>query len=293
MNVIETEQLVRYFGAARAVAGLDLQVPQGSIFGLLGENGCGKTTTLNLIMGALVPHQGSVQVFGENPLTMKPATRARIGYLADNMELPAWMQLNEAIRVHGSFFAHWNGDEVWKLLETFDVPPDQSFGALSKGQKRWFLIALIVAQRPDLLILDEPSGGLDVAVRRRFLDLLLDIASQREITVVIASHILSDVERVVDHVAFVKEGRIVSQARLEDLKTRVKRLCLPASTARSEIEKRFEVLFMREQSDTLLVTVSDFDHERVEGLDCRVEHLNLEELFLTFNKLGDKGRVAS
>ena len=293
MNVIETEELVRYFGAARAVAGLDLQVPQGSIFGLLGENGCGKTTTINLIMGALVPHQGRVRVFAEDPLTMAPATRARIGYLADNMELPAWMQLGEAIRIHGSFFAQWDRDEVWRLLETFEVVPDQTFGNLSKGQKRWFLIALIVAQRPDLLILDEPSGGLDVAVRRRFLDLLLDIANQREITVLIASHILSDVERVVDHVAFVKEGRVVSQARLEDLKTRVKRLCLPASTQRADIERRFNVLALCEQSDTLLATVSNFDSERVQGLDCRVEHLNLEELFLIYNTLGDTERVAS
>jgi len=293
MNVIETEELVRYFGAARAVAGLDLQVPQGSIFGLLGENGCGKTTSINLIMGALVPHQGKVHVFGEDPLTMAPATRARIGYLADNMELPAWMQLAEAIRVHGSFFAQWDPDEVWRLLQTFDVEPNQAFGNLSKGQKRWFLIALIVAQRPDLLILDEPSGGLDVAVRRRFLDLLLDIASQRAITVLIASHILSDVERVVDHVAFVKDGRIVSQARLEDLKTQVKRLCLPMKTRRADIERRFDVLSLSEQSDTLLATVSNFDNERVQGLDCRVEHLNLEELFLVYNTLGAHERVAS
>ena len=145
----------------------------------------------------------------------------------------------------------------------------------------------------DLLILDEPSGGLDVAVRRRFLDLLLDLANQRDITVLIASHILSDVERVVDHVAFVKDGRIVSQARLEDLKTRVKRLCLPASTRRYDIEKRFDIFSYCAQSDTLLATVSNFDSERVQGLDCRVEHLNLEELFLVYNTLGKHERVAS
>lgn len=293
MNVIETHELVRYFGACRAVAGIDLQVPKGSIFGLLGENGCGKTTTINLIMGALVPHDGTVRVFGENPLTLTPATRARIGYLADEMALPSWMKLGEAISVQSTFFQQWDAETLWQLLKTFDLKADQVFGQLSKGQKRWFMIALIVAQRPDLLILDEPSGGLDVSVRRKFLDLLLELAGEREITVVIASHILSDVERVVDHVAFIKEGKTVCQAPLEDLKSRVKRLCLPGGAERHEVAKRFHTLSIRKQSDTLLATVEDFRPEAVADLNCRVEHLNLEELFLVYNTLETGAQVVS
>lgn len=293
MNVIEVKELVRYFGIMRGVANLDLQVPQGSVFGLLGENGCGKTTAINLIMGALMPNQGTVQVFGEDPMMMQPATRGRIGYLADEMELPAWMTLAEGIRTHSSFFPQWDNDEVWRLMKSFELSADQAFGQLSKGQKRRFLIALIIAQRPDLLILDEPSGGLDAAVRRQFLDLLIELASQREITILIASHILSDVERVVDHVAFVKDGRTVRQASLEDLKTSVKRLCLPLGTERYEIEKRFDILSLCEKSGALLATVGNFDPERLDGLECKIEHLNLEELFLLHNTLGEKEKVAS
>lgn len=293
MNVIETHDLVRYFGASRAVAGMELQVPAGSIFGLLGENGCGKTTTINLAMGALVPNEGNVSVFGEDPLALAPATRARIGYLADEMVLPSWMTLGEAIGVQSAFFEQWDNDLLWQLLKAFDLHADQIFGQLSKGQKRWFLIVLIVAQRPDLLILDEPSGGLDVSVRRQFLDLLLDLANERDITVLIASHILSDVERVVDHVAFVKEGKTVCQSGLEDLKTRVKRLCFPVGTHRYEIERRFKVLTTREQSGKLLVTVDGFEPDALSGLDCRVEHLNLEELFLLYNTLDQNGETVS
>jgi ABC-2 type transport system ATP-binding protein len=292
MTVIETTELVRYFGASRALAGLNLNVPAGSICGLLGENGSGKTTAINLIMGALVPNQGTVCVLGQDPLTMPPATRARIGYLADEMELPNWMKLGEAIQTHGSFFSQWNPGAVWDLLKTFDIGAEQTFGTLSKGQKRWFLIALIIAQQPDLLILDEPAGGLDVAVRRQFLDLLIEIANEREITVVIASHILSDVERVVDRIAFVKAGRTVCQAGLEDLKTRVKRLCLPLNTQRHDIEKRFNILSYHEQDNAILATVDNFDPNRVQGLECRIEHLNLEELFLTYNTPEPKERVA-
>jgi len=293
MNVIETCDLTRYFGAVRAVAGIDLNVPKGSIFGLLGENGCGKTTAINLIMGALIPNEGTVSVFDEDPLAFTPATRARIGYLADEMALPSWMTLGEAIGVQSTFFEQWDHETLWQLLKTFDLRADQTFGQLSKGQKRWFLIVLIVAQQPDLLILDEPSGGLDVSVRRQFLDLLVDLANEREMTVLMASHILSDVERVVDHVAFVKAGKTVCQSGLEDLKTRVKRLCLPVGTHRHEIEKRFNILSMSEQSGTLLVTVADFAPEPLSGLDCRVEHLNLEELFLVYNTLETKGQVTS
>jgi len=293
MNVIETCGLVRYFGAVRAVAGMDLAVPRGSIFGLLGENGCGKTTAINLMMGALIPNEGIVSVFEEDPLAFSPATRARIGYLADEMALPSWMTLGEAIAVHASFFERWDQEALQKLLKTFDLHANQTFGQLSKGQKRWFLIVLIVAQQPELLILDEPSGGLDVSVRRQFLDLLVDLANEREMTVLIASHILSDVERVVDHVAFVKDGKTVCQSGLEDLKTRVKRLCLPGDTHRHEIEKRFNVLCAREQSGTWLATVSDFKQECLSGLECRVEHLNLEELFLVYNQGGAAQEAAS
>ena len=135
--------------------------------------------------------------------------------------------------------------------------------------------------------------GLDAAVRRQFLDLLIELAGARNITVLIASHILSDVERVVDHVAFVKAGRTVRQGALEDLKTSVKRLCLPGETPRYEVERRFEVLAWREESGALLATVADFEAERLQGLDCRIEHLNLEELFLLYNTAGEKKKVAS
>ena len=290
MNVIELRNLARYFGLTPAVVDLSLDVPEGSVFGLLGENGCGKTTTINIIMGALVPNQGTARVFDGDPLLMPPETRARIGYVADEMELPGWMRLSEAMKVHASYFAAWDRELAARLLKEFELTPEQTFGGLSRGQKRRFIITLIMSQRPDLLVLDEPSGGLDAAVRRQFLDLLLELTNERGVTILIASHILSDVERVVDHVAFVKGGRVLRQAQLEDLKANVKRLCLNSREDAVTIEQRFEVLAKGRQQDAELVTVADFDPAKLDGIECHVENLNLEELFLVYNGNGGDAR---
>lgn len=291
MNAIETRGLTRYFGPTRAVSGLDFEVPQGHVVGLLGENGSGKTTTINLIVGALVPNEGTVRVLDVDPLEMEPSVRARIGYLADEVELPSWMKLREAMGVHSSYFQDWDGDRAWELIEKYQLDLDQPFGTLSKGQKRRFMLTLVIAQQPDLLVLDEPAGGLDVGVRRQFLDLLMELASEREITILISSHILSDVERVVDNVAFIKHGRLLRQAGIEDLKSGVKRLCLPKGFETDRLGDHFSILSTRAESDALLVVVDGFKPEKLDGIECRVEHLNLEELFLVHNQMAGGGNA--
>jgi ABC-2 type transport system ATP-binding protein len=283
MNVIEINGLVRFFGATPAVTGLDLTVPRGSVVGLLGENGSGKTTTIKLIMGALVPNQGTVHVWGEDPLDMPPATRARIAYIADEMAVPGWMKLQEAMALHASYFGHWDQVMADSLMKDYELTGKQAFGGLSKGQKRRFFLVLALAQQPDLLVLDEPAGGLDTTVRRQFMDALMELAANRAVTILISSHILPDVERVVDTVAFIKRGRLLEQAALEDLKAHVKRICLSRDDDLETLQQRCSVRDTRKESGALLVTVDDFDEGKLEGIDCRVEHLNLEELFQVYN----------
>jgi ABC-2 type transport system ATP-binding protein len=292
MNVIETKGLCRSFGATPAVLGLDLQVPEGSVFGLLGENGSGKTTTIRMVMGSLVPHDGEVRVWGHDPLRIPLRERARIGCVWDEMELPVWMRLREAMDLHASYFPQWDAAQAHELLKRFELNLRAPFGTLSKGQKRRFLLLLAVAQHPDLLVLDEPSSGLDVAVRRQFLDLLMELANTRRLTILISSHILSDVERIIDRVAFIKAGRLVRQDSLEDLKAQVKRLHVVTDDAEALLRQRFEVLSLQRNADGTLAVVNNFAPEKLAGLDARVEHLNLEELFLTFNTPRTAGESA-
>ena len=289
MNAIQAYELTRYYGKQRGVAGLNLSVPEGSIFGLLGENGCGKTTTIKLAMGALVPDDGRIRVLGGDPVEMTPSVRARVGWVADEMELPRWMSLDDAMALQASYHPQWDAEQARALMKRFDLWGTRTFGGLSKGQKRRFILLLIMAQRPDLMVLDEPAGGLDTAVRRQFVEMLLEMSSARNnetdrpLTIMISSHILSDVERIVDHVAFMKKGRVTCEGQIEDLRARVKRICLASDRHEARVRERFRVVCRRREGDGVLLTVDDFAPERLDGVEATVEHLNLEDLFLVFN----------
>ena len=283
MNTIEARGLIRFYGGTRGVAGLDLDVPEGTVMGLLGLNGSGKTTAIKLLLGHLVPNSGTVRVWGEDPVELYAATRSRIAYVADEAELPHWMTLKEGMELYASYFPQWNADNADDLIKRFALPMDQRFSTLSKGQKRRFFLCLAVAQQPDLLVLDEPAGGLDPVIRRDFLDLLMELRSARDVTILLSSHILSDVERIVDRVAFIHEGKCLLQDELETLKSRVKRLCIKDEAAKARIRARFDVISTRTIGDTTQIHVSNFQESKLEGIHCSLEQLNLEDIFLAYN----------
>jgi ABC-2 type transport system ATP-binding protein len=283
-NAIETEGLTRFYGKNRGVREMNWVVPEGSIFGLLGENGCGKTTALKLAMGMLVPDCGSVRTLGIDPVDMPPAVRARIGWMSDALAVPSRMTLWDAMGLQAAYYPTWDDTLAHELAERFDLGESSVFGQLSLGQKRRFMLMLILAQVPDLLVLDEPAGGLDVVVRRELIEILIEQAAKRPLTIVLSSHILTDVERLVDRGAVFHEGDAIEADELETLRARVKRLC-PASSREAEaIRSRFRVRSESKSGGERLLVVEDFDPARLEGIEATVEHLNLEELFLVFTQ---------
>ena len=283
-QAIEATGLTRYYATKRGVRDLDLTVPEGAIMGLLGENGCGKTTALKLAMGALLPDRGRIQTLCVDPGCMESAVRARIGWLSDALAVPNRLTLNEAMALQAAYFPTWNPGMARDVAERFGLTGASVFGQLSLGQKRRFMVTLIVAQMPELMVLDEPAGGLDPAVRRQLIELLIEQATQRPLTIVLSSHILSDVERLVDRVAFMKEGRIVADGELESLRARVKRLCLPSLHQEGLVRERFRVRREWAVDGGWLAVVEDFDPDRMEGIEATIENLNLEELFLLYNE---------
>jgi ABC-2 type transport system ATP-binding protein len=285
--VIEATGLSRRFGTTEAVHNLSFQLDAGSVYGLLGKNGSGKTTTIKLLLGLLWPDAGSSRVLGEDSRSLTSACRQRIGYLSEepfpynDLPLPALLQFVSC------FFPHWDWDHANGLVERFRVPLDRPLNGMSLGQRRLSELLLVLAQKPDLLILDDPGQGLDVTVRREFLWAALELARDEGKAVLFTSHVLTDVERIVDTVGILESGRMKVQAPLEDLQTRLKRLLFARSSNEAPEPPTVpgEVLREHQGRDVVVVTERytpelEANLRRGAGLTA-VEHLNLEEIFLT------------
>lgn len=224
--VIDIQRLTRRFGARTALAEVSLTVPRGGVFGLIGGNGAGKTTLIRHILGLLKARTGSVRVFGLDPVENPVGTLGRIGYLSEDRDLPEWMRVAELLRYTQAFFPNWDEAYAEELRETFDLDPRTKVKHLSRGQRARAGLLLALAHRPELLVLDEPSSGLDPVVRRDILGAIIRTIAEEGRTVLFSSHLLDEVERVADRVAIIHEGRILLTAAMDDIKDTHRRLTL-------------------------------------------------------------------
>jgi ABC-2 type transport system ATP-binding protein len=216
-GVIELANVTKQYGTQKALDGVTLSVPAGTVFALLGENGAGKTTAIRLMLGLVEPTAGEVRVLGLNSAREGLAIRRRIGYLPERPTLYEWMTAQEIGWFTAGFYPDGFERHFRKLVEGFGVPLDRKLGHLSKGMRAKVALSLAMAHRPELLILDEPTSGLDTMVRREFLESMVDIAAEGR-TVLLSSHQIGEVERVADIVAMVHRGRLLLVERLDDLK---------------------------------------------------------------------------
>jgi ABC-2 type transport system ATP-binding protein len=291
-TAIELQGVGRAFGALIAVDGLDLTVPRGSIFGLIGPNGAGKTTTVRMIVGHLHPGKGTVRVLGEDPWRHDEATRRRIAYVSENMALPGWMTPRAACGFCAPLYPRWDAALADALLGQFGLGEAGAFATLSKGQKRAACIVLALAQRADLLVMDEPASGLDASARRDFLERLLDTASEDGRTVLISSHIITDLERVVDRVGIVCGGRMRLAGELDTLKSSARKLLLPGRVDAQALGEAFDVLRCESTDSSTEAVVTGYSEEKLRalcaelgcGAGARDYGLNLEDLFVELTR---------
>jgi ABC-2 type transport system ATP-binding protein len=208
-SVIDVRNLRRAYKNKVAVDDVSLSVPKGCVFGLLGESGAGKTTLIRHLIGLLRPQSGTVRVLGRDPVTDPEATLGRIGYLSEDRDLPGWMRVDELMRYTRGLYPHWDDAFANDLRERFDLNPAQRVKTLSKGQKAKAGLVCALAHRPELLILDEPSSGLDPVVRRHMLSAVMRNVADEGRTILFSSHLLDEVERVSDYVAILHRGKLL------------------------------------------------------------------------------------
>jgi ABC-2 type transport system ATP-binding protein len=216
--VIHISGLTRRFGAKAALASVTLSFPRGAVYGLVGANGAGKTTLIKHILGLLRAESGSVRVFGRDPVADPVGVLSRIGYLSEENDLPGWMRVDELIHYSRAFYPAWDDGYAEELRQTFALDPAAIIKTLSKGQKARVGLLVALANRPELLVLDEPSSGLDPIVRRDILGAVLRTIADEGRTVLFSSHLLEEVEQVADHVTMISKGTIVLSATLDAIK---------------------------------------------------------------------------
>jgi len=224
--IIETNQLCKSFHDQPALRGLDLRVPAGSIFGFLGRNGAGKTTTIKTLMGLLRCDSGSAQVFGMPVVDADHSVeiRRRIGFVTEDKELYPYMTVEGLIRFTRPFFPKWRHDLERRYLQMFELPPGRKIPDLSKGMRSKLMLLLAISRGAELLILDEPTDGLDPAATEDVLRELVSIAASSGTTMFFSSHQLSEVELIADYIGIVDHGRMVVSGSLDDMKVQYQRL---------------------------------------------------------------------
>jgi ABC-2 type transport system ATP-binding protein len=223
---IEARGLTRYFGTKAVVRDLDLCVPRGSVFALLGRNGSGKTTTIRMLLGLLTPTRGSSSILGRDSMLLRPEDRARIGYLAEGHFAHGWMRVRDCARFQAACFPRWNTRVFDSVAAHFALDPSARVRSLSRGERAGLCLALTLAPEPEILVLDDPALGLDPVARRSLLEALLAVTRAGDRTVLLSSHLLDDVERVADHIAIIDRGVLRVHAPVETFRERVGRWVL-------------------------------------------------------------------
>lgn len=295
--VVKVDQLNRRFGKNQALDGVSLEIAAGTVTGLVGENGAGKTTLIKHLLGLLRAQSGSVRVFGMNPVKSPRKVLSRLGYLSEEPDLPEWMSVMEYMVYMQAFFPRWDMDYAQELLANFDVPTQQRIEGLSKGQRARVALTAAQAHRPDLLVLDEPSSGLDPIVRRDILDAVIRSVVDDGRTVLFSSHLLDEVERVSDHIAMLSGGSLVMNGELETVLESHYHVAIDGGSRAQWFENPLVVTCEPSRRATEFVlqcqgTWADIEHSLAAG--CILSHrpLNIDEIFVLHSGRHADGRGA-
>ena len=283
---VETENLGRRFGTFEAVKGVDLKVQRGTVFGLLGVNGAGKSTIIKMVVGHLRPTSGRLRVLGRTLEEDLVEIRRRVAYVSENRYLYEWMTVAESIRFTRAFHANWDDQKAADLLKRFSLPPEKKVRQLSRGNRARLCLLLALSYNPELIILDEPTSGLDPIVRRDFIENIVSEISEEGKTVLFSSHIVEEVERVADDVGIINDGELLLVSSVEEVKASYKRVRYATNGTRPELSGVPGLLGVENGRHEQVLTVRGFGDETISALAERgvrspeVLPISLEDIFV-------------
>lgn len=233
--VIETRGLTRRFRSFDAVSGLDLSIGKGRVCAFLGPNGAGKTTTIKMLMGILRSSSGDSKIFGTPSDKLRQQDFEKIGYVSENQDIPEWMTVSQLMAYCRPLYPTWDESFCNSLLDQFALPLDRPLRSLSRGMRMKAALVSSLAYRPELLVLDEPFSGLDPLVREEFIEGMLELTEQENWTILVSSHDIDEVERLVDSVAIINEGRLALNESVESLQERFRNVQVTVAGDRARL----------------------------------------------------------
>ena len=280
--VIQMKGVRKAFGKKQVLRGVDLSVPAGETFAFLGRNGQGKTTTIRMLLGLIRPDEGEVRVLGLDPRTDALEIRRRVGYVAEDQVMFGWMRVGQLLGFVAPFYPTWDAAWAKQLSDRFELSLKTRVKHLSKGQGVRVALMLALAHRPELVILDDPTLGLDPIMRKEFLRDLVTHLQGEKVSVFFSSHLLYEIEPVADSVVILDHGKVLRQATTEDLRSQVKRL-----VASAEAEPIFctlpGLLDLNRSGRQVIAVVDNIDRAQAvlttEGITAQELDLNLDEIF--------------
>jgi ABC-2 type transport system ATP-binding protein len=297
-NAIEIEGVRFAYGRNEVLRGVDLQVPAGSIFGFLGRNGAGKTTAIKLLLGLLKPKSGVCRVQGIDPQVDEVGVRRAVGYMAEDQQMYGWMRVGEISRWVGSFYPDWDEQIIERLLGMFELDRKKKVKHLSKGQNGLLALLLALGHRPKVVILDDPTLGLDPIARKDFLRHVIELMQSNGVTVFFSSHLLYEIEPVADRVAILDKGVIVKTSKTEQLRESVRKFIV-VPKGEVKIGEMAGVLDVVDSKGSVSVTIEDCDRAKRAELEAMSANgvtevaLNLDEIFEAYviGNRGESGRL--
>ena len=286
-KVIECKNITHYYGEKLIYENLNFEVEKGKVLGLLGKNGTGKTTIINILNGYLKPRSGECYLLGENMNHLSPTTKAKIGLLLEGHVQHTYFTIEQIEKYYRAFFPNWKRDAFYGLMEKLKVVPHQKINHMSCGQHSQVALGLLFAQDPELLILDDFSMGLDPGYRRLFVEYLRDFAAGGDKTIFLTSHIIQDMELLIDDCMILDYGRLLIHKPTREIMENFHRFRF--SLNEGQVPTEHEKLWNTEKNNGQWITYSFEPLETVRQLleakgvqvaDLKEETLSLEDAFI-------------